>query len=269
MLYSDFHVHTNFSSDSTALPQKMIEKAINLGLNQICFTDHYDLDFPSNDDNISNFFDVDNYFNTFNELQLIYNNQIDIKIGIELGLQPHLQKNFINLLDKYPFDFIIGSSHVCDRLDPYMGDFFTNRKTFDANYRYFESILENIQSFDGFSIYGHLDYIIRYGSNKKHKFSYYQYTDVIDEILHKLIDIGKGIEVNTSGFRYGLGQPHPHTDIIKRYYELGGEIITIGSDAHKPQDICHNFECIKELLTNIGFKYYTVFSKLQPDFIKL
>ncbi|TCK98546.1 histidinol-phosphatase (PHP family) [Natranaerovirga hydrolytica] len=266
MFYSDYHVHTSFSGDCEATPESMITKAIDLGLKKICLTDHYDADFPT--DAIDFTFDIDTYFKTLSQLKEKYSNTIDLLIGVELGLQPHLKGFYEDLLNSYDFDFIIGSSHVVDALDPYEKNYYNDKDEHTAYYRYLESIQENIDAFSGFQVYGHLDYIIRYSPFKKH-ISYHDYTDILDKVFLNLIHRSKGIEVNTSGLRYGLGHTHPNMDIIKRYKELGGEILTIGSDAHKPEDICSHFNDVTTLLKDMGYKYYSIFQKQEPSFIKL
>ena len=118
-------------------------------------------------------------------------------------------------------------------------------------------------------MYGHLDYIARYVPNQSVPFSYRDYSDLIDAILKSIIEDGKGIEMNMSGYRYGLGMPNPCPDILKRYRELGGEIITVGSDAHTPENVGLRFEKAGEHLVQAGFKYYTVWKERKPVFIKI
>jgi histidinol-phosphatase (PHP family) len=91
----------------------------------------------------------------------------------------------------------------------------------------------------------------------------------LDDVLRTILDCGKGIEINTSGYKYGLGHAHPKTEILKRYRELGGEIITIGSDAHKPEHLCYDFHLVPELLKSLGFTYYTTFVQRKPVFERL
>ena len=110
---------------------------------------------------------------------------------------------------------------------------------------------------------------MRYGQNKNKFYSYDAYADVIDAILEKLIDMGKGIEINTGGFKYGLGHPNPCEDILKRYRALGGEIITIGSDAHEPKHVAYNFAKIPGILREAGFTHFTVFENRNPVFLPL
>jgi histidinol-phosphatase (PHP family) len=166
-----------------------------------------------------------------------------------------------------PFDFVIGSSHCVRSIDVYYPAFYEGRTEDEAYREYFEAILENVNSGADFDVYGHLDYIVRYGPNKNREYSYRKYAEVIDEILRQLIARGKGIELNTAGFKYGLGHPNPTEEILSRYHELGGEILTLGSDGHKPEHVAYDFEKIPQLLKNAGFSYYTVFRRREPEFI--
>ena len=111
--------------------------------------------------------------------------------------------------------------------------------------------------------------MVRYGPNKNKYYSYEKFQDVIDEILKALIARGKGIEINTGGLKYGLGHPNPTEAILKRYHKLGGEIITIGSDAHAPEHVAYDFDKVPGILREAGFKYFTVFKKRQPEFFLL
>lgn len=154
-------------------------------------------------------------------------------------------------------------------VDPYYPAYWENHSEEEGYREYFESILENIAAFDGFDVYGHIDYVVRYGPNKNANYSYQKYADIIDEILKALIIKGKGIEINTGGFKYGLGHPNPAEDIIKRYHELGGEIITIGADAHQPEHVAFDFEKVPSILKEAGFTHYTVFKNRKPEFIPI
>ncbi len=263
----DTHMHSEYSGDSEASQESMIQSAVQKNLDGICFTDHLDLDFPGD----SNVFllDLPSYTASVQILQEKYRHTFPVLLGIELGLQPHLAKKHTDLLDRYPFDFVIGSSHLVHGGDPYYPDFYIGRDEDDCYLEYFNSILENIQSFDGFDVYGHIDYIVRYGPTRNKNYSYKKFRDVIDEILKLLILKGKGIEINAGGFKYGLGHPNPTEEIIIRYRELGGEIITIGSDAHSPEYVAFDFEKVASILKMAGFRYFTVFKQRKPTFIAL
>lgn len=266
-MFWDQHMHCNFSGDSDALPEDMIKAGIAHGLSGICFTDHLDYDYPEK----PNIFllDFDNYFKVFSDLREKYADKISVNIGIELGLQIQAAGQNLAVAEKYPFDFIIGSSHVVNHMDPYYPEFFAGRDEDAAYMEYFESVLENINSGVDFDVYGHIDYVVRYGPNKNAFYTYEKFKDIIDEILTQLISKGKGIEVNTGGFKYGLGHPNPTEDIIKRYRELGGEIITMGADAHVPEYVAYEFDKTAQIIKNCGFKYYTVFKNRKAEFIPL
>lgn len=265
---TDFHMHSSFSGDSQAPMEDMIRSAIDKGLTHICFTEHIDKDFPTDHhDDFS--VDAPAYLKAYTELAEKYRERIHVYFGIELGLQPHLAGFYGDYIQKYPFDYCIGSSHLVDGMDPYYPDFFEGRDEAAAYERYFVTILENLNAFSSMDSYGHLDYIVRYGPNQNRDYSYEKYADVIDEILRKLIDKNVALECNASGFRYGLGHPNPCEEILTRYRTLGGELLTLGSDAHRPEHIAFNYENIGELLRSCGYTHYAIFEKRKPRFLPL
>ncbi len=262
----DVHMHTMFSGDSEADPEDMIRAGIKEGLCGLCFTDHEDLDYPDDD-----VFEIDfnTYFPHMKRLKEKYKDKIEVLCGMELGLQTHLADIHKELLDKYDFDFVIGSSHLVHGVDPYYPEYYKDRSEKEAYLEYFESIYENIKAYDGFDVYGHLDYVVRYGPNKDKDYTYEGYKDIIDEILKLLISKDKGIEVNTAGLRKGLKCTNPCTDIIKRYLELGGQIITLGADAHRPSDVAYKFNETAELLKSLGINKLCVFKNRIPNFFAI
>lgn len=268
MIYSDFHLHTSFSGDSQTPMQDMIERGIALGLKNMCFTEHMDLDYdPQCPENFE--LDTEKYLKSYQYYKEKYQEIINLHFGVELGLQPHLAKTHQTYLASYPFDFVIGSSHLIHGIDPYYPEYFESHDETGCYLEYFESILENLNAFTDFDVYGHIDYIVRYCPNRKENYSFSEYQDIIDEIFKKIISLGKGIEINTGGFKYGLGHPNPHEDLLKRYRELGGEIITVGSDAHVTDYLAYEFVKVPELLKDAGFSYYTIFKNRQPVFLPL
>lgn len=260
----DFHMHTSFSYDSETAPEEMIRAAIGRGLKTICITDHHDIDFtePATTD-------YEAYWPTLKQLQEKYRDQIEILIGMEFGMQSHLGQVCDELAKKYPFDFVIGSIHVVDGYDPYCPEYFQVTEDAEGYRRAFELTLEGLRVTKEIDVLGHLDYIVRYGTKREETYSYAKYADSIDAILRYLIENGKGLEVNTGGWKYGLSFAHPHQDVLKRYRELGGEIITIGSDAHKPEHVAYDFDRLKAYLEACGFAYYTEFRNRTPKFCKI
>ncbi len=277
MIQADMHMHTWFSTDSEACPRDMADEAVGKGLKTICFTDHFDKDdLEWGEEGI---FDVDAYFVEMQKLQEEYAGKLNIRIGIELGLRTYLKDYYEELTKKYPFDFVIGSVHNVPYkkdaegnilyTDPAAEKLFTDRTDKKAYRLMMETTLENVRTSDCFQTLGHLDYVVRYGKSREKEYSYTDYADIIDEILKLLIEKEKGLEVNSAGLKYGLPFAHPHPDVLKRYRELGGEIITIGADAHKPEHIAYDFAKAEEILKSCGFKYYTEFFEQKPVFKQL
>lgn len=268
---ADYHLHSSFSGDSHTPMEDMILKGIELGLDTMCFTEHQDMDFPYSKPEEMGMFDLntDSYLYDLAQLKNKYADKIRILFGVELGVQAHLRRELAVYAKSYDFDFIIASSHVCNHKDPYYPAFYEGRSDEEAYREYFSSILDNLKAFNNFDIYGHLDYVVRYGKTKDADYSYDKYKDILDKILETLIEKEKGIEVNTGAITYGLRELNPCTDVIRRYRELGGEIVTVGSDAHAPENITRGFDKAAEYLTACGFKYYATFEKRTPEFHRI
>ena len=263
---ADVHMHCGFSNDSETRPEDMVESAIAKGLSVICFTDHYDKDnLDWGDEAI---FDVESYFQKMIELQVEYRDQIDIRIGAEIGMQPYLAEYYQNFMAQHPFDFVIGSVHSVLEHDVAL-DFFQKHSDPEGYKIYFEEMLQDVQKIKSYDVLGHLDYIVRYSNQGSKGFDLNDYMDIIEEILKQVIAHGKGIEMNMSGLKYGLGAPHPQPEIIKRYRELGGEIITVGADGHIPEHIAYDYHLADDILKSCGFKYYTEFKGRKPLFVKI
>lgn len=267
VMRADFHMHTGFSSDTDVNPEDMIRGAIAKGLQCICITDHFDKDYCDGTDNFT--FNPEEYFEYMLRMKEKYRNHIDMRIGVEVGLQLHLDSFYKELTSAYPFDFVIGSAHLLKGTDPYDRTVFQGVEDSRSYRDAFEEMLKLVQVNEEFDVLGHMDYIVRYGNEQEKHYSYSAFSDVIDEVLRMLIEKGKGIELNMAGLKYGLGFAHPHPDVLKRYRELGGEIITIGSDGHCPEHIAYEFEKVNNILENCGFKYYTEFRNRTPEFCKI
>ncbi len=268
-IIADCHLHTSFSGDSEAPMESMVESAISLGLKEITFTEHMDLDFIYEDGEPEGFFEVDtdSYMKKLMECREKYSDNIRINFGIELGMQTHINEKNLAYAKKYPFDFIIASSHLAEGMDPYLKNYWDGRNKTEAWHAYFAYIYDVVSSYNDFDSYGHLDYVLRYGPGGKEGFVFDEYKEDIDLILKQIISMGKGIETNTSGYYYKMGGPHPCREILSRYKELGGEILTIGSDAHKPDNMAQYFNEAEELLKECGFTHYCIFHARKPEFI--
>ena len=263
-MIADCHMHTSFSSDSETPIEEQVEQAIRLGMEHICFTDHMDMDYPGGEFQL----DTDHYVKKVLEVKEAYKDRIDISLGVEVGLQKHLKDRLNKYIEDYPFDFVIGSMHLINGEDPYFGKIFERIGDEEAYREYFRATLEVLKDAPAIHTLGHLDYVVRYGKNKDKEYSYEKYSHEIDAVLECLIEKQIALEVNTAGLRM-LTFTNPHPDVIRRYRQLGGEMITIGSDGHTPEVLGYGFEKIPEILKACGFGYYTVFRDKKPQFIKL
>ncbi|KAB3529782.1 histidinol-phosphatase HisJ family protein [Alkaliphilus pronyensis] len=262
----DYHVHSHFSPDANMTMELGIKAAISKGIKEICFTDHIDYDFDGEGNNIT--FDYMEYQKTIKEYQLKYNDRIRIKQGVEFGLQSHTLDKYSRDFKDNSFDFIIGSLHSVEKKDLFSGAFYSEKTQLEAYRVYFEELYDILCDFDDFSVLGHLDVVKRYGSFDI-PLPLEAYYEATSKILKKVIDKGKGIELNTSGIRYRVGDYHPSLDVFRLYYELGGEIITIGSDAHTTNQLSFDLKNAVKALEAIGFKYVCTFSRMVPSFHRL
>lgn len=259
----DCHLHTEFSTDSETPMRAQAERALELGIPAICVTDHMDMDYPQGEF----WLDTDRYMEAVRRLQEEYRGRLEIGFGVELGLMEHLRARQEEYLKKYPFDFVIGSVHLIHGEDPYNGELFRkygDEEVFREYFRLSHRLLADAPSIQS---WGHLDYVVRYGQNPE-VYSYRKYADEIDAVLKLLLEKGIALEVNTAGFRT-LGRTNPEPDVLRRYRELGGELITVGSDGHQPEYLGYRFRETEELLRSCGFSYYAVFRQRKPEFIKI
>ncbi len=269
MIKTDCHLHSTFSTDGSSEMEHEIRHAISLGIKTLCFTEHDDYGAYADGSFVV---DMEAYSRRLLELKNKYASDIEILFGLEVGMQPvaEVYEHFAKLLPKWNFDFIIGSSHVVKNKDPYYPVFFEDYPDEDAAYRaYFEEELADSRMFDDFDSFGHLDYIFRYDTSGNKDFTYSKFADYIEPLLEEIIKKGKCIEVNSAGLRKGMKQPNPHTDIIKRYKELGGLPPTIGSDAHNLKDIAADFDIVEKILRDAGYSTYSIFRKRERSEISL
>lgn len=282
-MYCDYHVHTNYSDDSNYLMEDVVKDAIMMKMGEICFTDHVDYGIKKDWDDPTGMIyrkggpgepdkmalanvDYPKYVSEIKKLKEKYP-PITIKQGLEFGMQMHTIPQYQKLFDTYDFDFIILSCHQVEDKEFWTQDFQRGRTQQEYNERYYQEILDLVQNYKDYSVLGHLDLIVRY--DEKGPYPFDKIKPIITKILQQVIKDGKGIEVNTSSHRYGLKDLTPSRNILKLYKELGGKIITIGSDSHKKEHLGAYIEQTKKELKDLGFKYYCTFEKMQPIYHEL
>jgi len=256
--YTDYHHHSNHSFDSKADMEEICQSAINNGVQEICFTEHFSVN-----PNAPTYGHMvwDKYLHDIKRCQDIFKDKLLIKVGIEL-CEPHLLKGiYQNALKPIPLDFILGSVHNLGGT--------TLRRYMNANPEkdiyedYFLELRKMVQSAD-IDIIAHFDLMKRYAFSPRGLYDFDKHKDVIADILTIAISRDIGLEINTSGWRTGVELSMPSHDILGLYKELGGKLLTIGSDSHHAETAGAGFQEGIDLAKACGFTHLYTYSKRQP-----
>ena len=287
-MYADYHLHCEYSDDSNEPMENQIQEAITLGLDEMCFTDHVDYGIKRDWDDpegiiirhaIEHGKEVDldlanvnypKYFEALNMYQKKYASSISIKKGLEFGIQSITVDAYEKLYASYQddLDFILFSMHQVNNLEFWTQDFQKGKTQKQYNDEYYKEIYQTMQMFHHYSCLAHLDLMARYDENGIYPFE--NEKDIIAEILKYAIRDGKGIEINTSSWKYGLKDTQPSRAILKLYKDLGGKIITVGSDAHETKYLASHIKDAYAILKNeIGINEICTFDHMQPIFHKI
>ena len=286
-MLEDYHIHSEYSDDSTEKMIDQINKAISLKLDEICFTDHVDYgikkDWDEGDiryrggdgihiETMNPLANVDypRYFKELSELQEEYKGRLVIRKGLEFGIQTITIDLFNKLYERYgdQLDFVLLSMHQIDNKEFWTQDYQTDKTQKEYNENYYREIYEVMKQYKNYSVLAHLDLLNRYDLNGIYPFD--KVKDMIAEILKLAIKDNKGIELNTSSWHYGLKDSQPSRKILHLYKDLGGKIITIGSDAHSTKYLAdHITDGLKILRDEIGFDEICSFDHMVPSFHKI
>ena len=255
----DFHMHSTVSFDGKDTARDMLKAAEEKGLKEICFTDH--IDYTPQMDMV---FDTEVYRGAYENLT---SDRLLIRRGVEYGLEPGNRDQLRQDLNRYPFDFVLGSVHLVEGEDVYLEPYWQG-KTYDGAIRLFlENTLACVEVHEDFDVLGHLTFISKARANPKRALiPYEEHPTLIDEILRQLVRHEKGMEVNTSGVDL-CGGTLPTMDYIRRFHALGGRIVTVGSDAHNCARVGqYSHEVIRQLKEIFG--YVCTFEGRKPIFHK-
>lgn len=286
----DLHTHTAFSPDSNAPAPEMCVRAHALGLSAYAITDHCEVNcwyekshytpeqlvgFSEQYADLYAFDYARSYEQSVAEITRLkaeYAGKLNLLCGVELGQATADLEVSERIAADPRLDLIIGSLHQLAGEDDFAFiDYFrmTQAEIQALAGRYFNTLLE-ICRWGKFDVLGHLTYILRYIEGKYHlHVELSAFRDVIAECFTVLIGKGKGIEINTSGLRQSYGKTFPTLEYVRLYRDLGGEILTLGSDAHRPEDLATGIAEGTELARTAGFSHVTLFEKHQPHFIKI
>lgn len=267
----DSHSHSENSPDGEHSVTFMAEAAINKGLQGFAVTDHCEGDF----------FDEWSFDKRIMQsalstavAKIAFENRIIMTFGIEVAQIFYAQDKIEEILSRHSsFDFVIGSLHklVYDEFDYYRADYpqLTEQKLHEYNLKYFDELIDMIQ-WGNFDVLGHLSYPLRYPKLLGGiDVDFSRYKEQVDEVLRLVVESGKGIEINASGLRNEMNDTLPPAWVIKRFRELGGEIVTIGSDAHKAGDLGEGIEYGMQMLTDSGYKYFAFYRGRKPVMLRI
>ena len=283
-MLADYHVHTEFSDDSREPMEEQVKKAVSLGLDELCFTDHVDygikkdwsegdIEYRGGDgiglaaeeqQPLANV-DYPVYFTKFRRLREEYSRAIALRCGLEFGVQMGTIPRYEELFARYEqeLDFVLLSIHQVENKEFWNQAFQEGRTQQEYNERYYQEMYDVVKAFKHYSVLAHLNLISRY--DKQGKYPFAAVRDMVAEILKLAIADGKGIELNTSSWHYGLDDTMPSRDILRLYKDLGGTIITIGSDAHSMEYLADHMRDAREILANeIGFAKIYTFAHGEP-----
>ena len=264
-IIADYHMHTTFSPDGFDSPEAMCRAAMERGLTEIAVTDHFEFyqagifkDKP---------FTIENMLAQQRELDKcreMFSGKLTIRNGIEIG-QPQCNKLAAEeLMKAVPFDYVIGSVHKLHDLDLVLTEY--PDENIPGLVEQNLSMLYDLADREDFDCLGHLDIIKRYAANKGKKIDLLDYKDQLEPILRRVAERGKGLEINTSGLRQAAKETLPSAKVLEFYRSLGGEILTIGSDAHKTADVAAGFDGALEAARAAGFRYLALYENRTPHF---
>jgi histidinol-phosphatase (PHP family) len=266
MTFTDTHTHSTFSRDSTVTVAQSTEAAIAARLTGLSFTDHLDIGVP--EDAVGDYYEIPEQQSAIQACVAQYGTRVNLYTGIEVGLQTHCLKEIQQIISAHRFDIVIGSIHWVNHVDPYLGDYYMNKSIKEAYREYLEYFIDCIRRFDDYNVLGHYDYISRYSPYREKTLTYRAFKDQFDTLFTLAIENGKAIELNTRSFvsRDGQLPPQFDPDVFKRFRELGGEMVTLGSDAHDTIRLAADFDYYAARLRQCGFSYLTHFKERKPVF---
>jgi len=275
-MLADYHVHCMFSDDSWYNPEQVVADAWKQNLDEICFTDHVDYGIKPDWDQalaakvadgqrVLNV-DYDAYFPCIADLRERWADRIMVKCGLEFGVQTHTTPQFNALWERWgdQLDFVLLSIHQVGDKEFWTGEFQEGRTQDEYNRAYYQELYDVTTSFEHWSVLAHLDLIKRY--DPAGVLGFPANRDLVAATLEHVIAQDKGIELNTSSVRYGLKDSQPAEEILRLYRDLGGTIITLGSDSHAPEHLGAYLRHFQRYLASLGFKGFCTYDHMVPTF---
>lgn len=264
----DSHVHTAFSFDGQDSLDQIFSAAVTRGVMGLAITDHYECNRVDE----LHCKKIEDAMSLLPRYQDQYQGRLRITKGIELGQPQAAPDEADAVLRRHPdLDVVLGSIHEgAPRLDAADADFNDPQLRVSDFLSYYFHSCYDLALWGKFDVMTHLGYPERYIWGRfRIPVDFTPFDDLIHATLKKLVEDGKALEVNTSGYRQGLGKTIPVLRIIRQFRDLGGELVTLGSDAHRAQDVASDFDVAMDILTAAGFRYFAFYRQRQPVMLQL
>ncbi len=262
MIPHDYHIHSDYSADSHASMAELCIRAMELGIPEIGFAEHYDL-HP--DEDPRDWLRLDSWWEDLQQCRTKYAGKLVIRAGIEIG-EPHVfSTEMCAILARVPFDYAIGSLHWVGRRAVFDKNYF-DQPVDEAYELYFEE-LERMTYAGGFDVLGHLDVPARASSDLKGQYDPRRYEGLIRSVLHNCIKHGIALDVNTSALRRRARILMPGLEVLRWYVEMGGRHVTLGSDAHRLDQVAAGFDQAMEAIKAAGLDHVTKFERREKRLV--
>lgn len=262
----DMHVHTDNSFDGNHSAMFMCEAAEKAGLRSVTFTDHCEVDFYK-----ERHFDQSDFHSFFevSKARSAFMGKLLVNTGIELGQPTYDKETAEYIMKRFNYDQVIGSIHNLRDMPDFCELQYDDYDIYKLLDEYFDEELE-LAEWGKFDTLAHLTYPLRYMvGDQGYEVDMNKFSDKVDAILKAVIKNGKALEINTSGYRQKIGRTMPDVDIVKRYKELGGELITLGSDSHFAEHVGAGIDRGMQLALDCGFNAIALFQQREPVLIPI
>ncbi len=260
----DTHTHTFYSFDAKDTARDMAIKGKELNLQYMAFTDHYDRDYVY----IKRYsyvkqLDVKKYIEGVSKLKEEFP---FLAMGIELGYSELAEKDYVDLLNNYQFDYVLNSIHTVDGMDVYNSEYFSDKTKHEAYSIYLKKVLISTEADYPYNTISHIGFCRKNSNYSDNYMPIEEYSDIVDAIFTKIIEKGKTLEVNSN---IKTKDFMPTKDFLERYYQLGGRSISFASDAHVVSRVGDMYKQASELVKSVGFTHWTVYREGKPLFIEI
>jgi histidinol-phosphatase (PHP family) len=264
MVPLDYHIHTRFSTDSQSEPEELCRRAIELGLPEIGFSEHWDVG-PYEE--VTRFLQPVAWWQELTRLRRLYEGQLTLRAGIEIA-EPHLYlQESADMVAMLPFDYVLGSVHFVGPHMMFDEAYFRQHQADEIYESYFAELERMVRSAD-IDIVAHFDIPARTGI-PIFGYEVRRYGSAIRTVLKVVVERGLALDVNTAGLRKPAGNLMPDPQILRWYRALDGERLTLGSDAHTVEQLGLNLEKALQVIREAGFGYLTRYEKRNPGKIPI